>query len=96
MAIDTTRKFYEALDLVQEECAEIIQIISKIRRFGLDSYHPSDPEQRTNSDLFHDEIGDLDLLIELLQLDGHIDPAKIGERKTYKLEKLRKYTNLFS
>jgi NTP pyrophosphatase (non-canonical NTP hydrolase) len=96
MAIDTKRKFFEALDLVQEECAEIIQIISKIRRFGLHSYHPADPEQRTNRDLFHDEIGDLDLLIELLQLDGHIDPTKIGERKRFKLEKLRKYTNLFS
>lgn len=31
----------EILDLIQEECGEIVQIISKIRRFGYNSVHPN-------------------------------------------------------
>jgi len=31
-------------DKVIEECAEVIQAITKIKRFGLMSYHPDRPE----------------------------------------------------
>jgi hypothetical protein len=30
-------KTKEALDILQEECAEVIQAVSKISRFGLDN-----------------------------------------------------------
>jgi hypothetical protein len=33
----------EVLDLIVEECGEVVVARSKHRRFGPDSYHPSDP-----------------------------------------------------
>jgi hypothetical protein len=54
------------LDLLQEEAAEIIQIISKIRRFGMDSYHPDDPDKTSNRILFQREIGDFEAVKKLL------------------------------
>jgi hypothetical protein len=85
----------EALNLMQEECAEIIQIISKIRRFGLNSYHPNDPEMRENRLLLNDEIGDFELLKRYLRDRGLIESELISERIQYKLPKLKKYTSLF-
>ncbi len=34
----------EALDILQEECAEVIQAVSKISRFGLDNLKPGKPK----------------------------------------------------
>ena len=34
-----TEKEKEFLDLLQEECAEVIQISSKVKRFGLSLIH---------------------------------------------------------
>jgi NTP pyrophosphatase (non-canonical NTP hydrolase) len=90
-------KIQEALDLIQEECAEIIQIISKIRRFGFSSYNPYDPSGDTNLELLHDEIGDFLTLYAYLRNDMKIiDSDLIHERKKYKREKLHKTSNLFA
>ena len=32
----------EVMDILQEECAEVIQAVSKIRRFGIDNAKPAD------------------------------------------------------
>lgn len=88
-------KVAEALDLVQEECAEIIQIISKIRRFGLDSYNPYDTERKSNQHLLNDELGDLCLLIRILEEEQIACPLHIEDRIDWKTEKLKKYTKLF-
>lgn len=90
-----TPKILEALDLLQEECSEIIQIISKIRRFGPDSYHPEDQTQRPNKLLLTDEIGDFEVLVNWLINSGAISEEDIDARMEYKIEKLKKYTNLF-
>jgi hypothetical protein len=90
-------KVSEALDLMQEECAEIIQVISKIRRFGLHSYNPYDSEKRTNWQLFNDEIGDFELLKRfLIDYYDMISSDLIEERIKYKTDKLVKYSKLFS
>ena len=33
----------EVMDIAQEECAEVIQAISKISRFGIDNLKPGKP-----------------------------------------------------
>lgn len=89
-------RIQEALDLLQEECAEIIQIISKIRRFGVDSYHPDDPTKRTNLSLLEDEIGDFQALFDYLVDKRYLNFLAIEERTILKQEKLKQYSFLFS
>lgn len=36
----------EVMDILQEECAEVIQAVSKIRRFGIDNHKPG--KSKTN------------------------------------------------
>lgn len=90
-----TPQVQEALDLVQEECSEIIQAISKIRRFGPESYHPDDPDKITNDVLLTNELGDFVLLVEYLIDAGAISTKAIDERVYWKREKLKKYTSLY-
>lgn len=84
----------EALDLLQEECAEVIQAVSKIRRFGSNSYHPNDPDT-SNLELLQHELGDLELIVNILIDMRYIDEDAIKARMKNKLPKLQKYTNLF-
>ena len=85
----------EALDLLQEEAAEIIQIVSKIRRFGSASYHPDDPNKVTNVVHLMHEVGDLELIVNILIDYGYISEATIKDRMKWKQTKLEKYTNLY-
>ena len=57
------RRLY--LGVMQEECAEVIQAISKINRFGIDSYHPAHPST-TNRDNLISELGDMMAMVQLL------------------------------
>jgi hypothetical protein len=91
----TPEQVIEALNLLQEECAEIIQIISKIRRFGFQSYHPGDSEKVTNYKLFNDEVGDFEHLKNYLIEALVIDPRHVEKRIGFKKEKLRKYSNIY-
>lgn len=52
----------EIMDIAQEECAEVIQAISKVRRFGLKTEHNG----VTNRAHLEEEIGDLLCMVELL------------------------------
>lgn len=92
----TDEQVAEALDLLQEECAEIIQIISKIRRFGFESYNPLDENKVNNHRLLNDEIGDFEHLKQYLIAALVIDPKHIKKRIAFKKEKLKKYSNIYS
>jgi hypothetical protein len=59
-----TEKQDEILTILIEECAEVIQVATKIKRFGLMSAHPEKPEQ-TNFVLLSKEVGDLSTMIHL-------------------------------
>jgi hypothetical protein len=85
----------EAMDLVQEECSEIIQIISKIRRFGFDSHHPDDPLKTSNQQLLEQEIADLEVLINYLADKGIVSNSGIEEKMLNKIAKLKHYTTLY-
>lgn len=49
---------------VIEEASEVMQVYSKIVRFGYSSYHPNDPNKTTNLELLRNEIRDLEYAIQ--------------------------------
>ena len=85
----------EVLSLIQEECAEVIQAISKTRRFGWDSYHPTDSEKIDNRTHLEIELGDLLCLVEILVENGVISSACVHKAIVDKRERLKQFSNLF-
>jgi NTP pyrophosphatase (non-canonical NTP hydrolase) len=83
----------EVLLIAQEECAEVIQAISKIFRFGFDSKWPEDGDD--NRERLTEEIGDLLAMIKLLSDFDVIDPSNLENLADKKIIKLKKWSNLF-
>lgn len=83
----------EILLILQEECAEVTQAISKCFRFGPDQLKPG--KERTNINMLEEEIGDLMAMVELLtDLDIGITIEGIQQAKMKKFEKLKIWSNL--
>jgi len=85
-------KQQEIMDILQEECAEVIQAVSKARRFGLDNAHKSGKTQREN---LVTEVGDVLCMIELLTEHGVIDAPSVQAAIRSKREKLHQWSNIF-
>ena len=85
-------KLRETLVITQEECAEVIQEISKIFRFGIDEKHKSGIRHRDKLEI---EIGDLLCMIDLLMEQGVISQAGIDNAKKEKQNKLHIWSNIF-
>lgn len=88
---DKTR---EILLILQEECAEVTQAISKCFRFGPDQMKPG--KDRTNISMLQEELGDLLAMIELLvKQDIGVDTVGLIDAKVKKIEKLKQWSNIF-
>jgi len=85
-------KTQEALVILQEECAEVIQAVSKCYRFGLDNQHKSGATQRANLEM---EIGDMLVLVDILISQGVIDLNNLNIAKANKIEKLKIWSKLY-
>jgi NTP pyrophosphatase (non-canonical NTP hydrolase) len=83
----------EVMDILQEECAEVIQAVSKISRFGLDNLKPGKP--KTNREHLEEELGDLYAMIEILQEMDVVSWANIELAAEAKREKLKIWSNIF-
>ncbi len=81
----------EIMAITQEECAEVIQAISKVFRFGIDNSHNG----VTNRSHLTTEIGDLLAMITLCHDFGIVDYHEVMIAKDAKLEKLRTWSNIF-
>lgn len=86
-------KLHEVMNILSEECAEVIQAISKCHRFGLDNFKPGKP--LTNAQHLEGEIGDLLAMIDLLQLKGIITSEGLEAAKLAKVEKLKKWSGIY-
>lgn len=84
----------EIFNITQEEAAEVIQAISKIKRFGLDSVHPSKPDWYTNKIHLEEELGDLQCCIDILVKTGVVDRNSITIFAKRKLDKLKVWSNI--
>jgi NTP pyrophosphatase (non-canonical NTP hydrolase) len=82
----------EVMDILQEECAEVIQAVSKISRFGLDNYKPGKP--KTNREHLEEELGDMLAMIDILHSMDIVSYANIERAQSAKIEKLKKWSNI--
>jgi NTP pyrophosphatase (non-canonical NTP hydrolase) len=84
----------EVMLIAQEECAEVIQAISKVFRFGMDDVHPT--TNKSNRDSLEEEVGDLLCMIELLQEHGIVNSTSVLNANVRKRNKLKKWSSIFN
>ena len=83
----------EIMFILQEECAEVTQAISKCLRFGIDNYKPGKP--KTNREHLAEEIGDLIAMIELCYDNDIVDVLQVKEAQHRKFDKLKKWSTIY-
>lgn len=81
----------ELLDMLQEEAAEIIQAVAKLKRHGPMSYNPHDPEKTPNHELMARELGDLIGVMAALDEKGMIDNETVQKYAATKMRRAAPY-----
>lgn len=74
------------LEILAEECAEVVQIKSKIVRFGLHDIHPAGGMD--NRSRLEQELGDVLVMIDILTSNGILTATGLEAAKVRKLAKL--------
>jgi NTP pyrophosphatase (non-canonical NTP hydrolase) len=87
-----SNKVNEILDILQEECAEVIVAISKIRRFGINNSYKGGGTQREH---LIQELGDVTLLVELLKAHGVYTETELHAAQVRKSQKLTKWSKIY-
>ena len=82
----------EILVITQEECAEVIQEISKIFRFGIDQPHK---DGMMHKEKLEQEVGDVLCMINLLTAHGLIRPQAVEQAVENKSRKLRQWSKIY-
>ncbi len=77
----------EILTILQEECAEVIQAVSKVRRFG----------EANNIEQLEQEIADVLCMINLAYRYGIMvkNEERVQNRITVKEERLKQFSSIF-
>ena len=87
-------KEIEVMNILQEECAEVIQAVSKVNRFGLDNFKPGKP--KTNREHLEEELGDMLAMIDILHEMDVVSRANLEAAKEEKIEKLKMWSTIFT
>ena len=87
-------KEHEILLIAQEECAEVIQAVSKCFRFGLDNIKPGKP--LTNRQHLAEELGDLQAMIDLCITYDLVNYEEVIAATENKIEKLKQWSTIFN
>lgn len=82
----------EIFCIAQEECAEVVQAISKIFRFGFDSGHPEN--QKTNKERLEEELGDLLAMVDIMVKKCIVSDSALNRAKMAKKEKLKIWSTI--
>lgn len=85
-------KIQDILDILQEECGELIVSASKVRRFGLDSIYKDGKSQRHN---LVQELGDVMLMIDLLVDNGVLTKEELQQASLKKQDKLKIWSKIY-
>jgi NTP pyrophosphatase (non-canonical NTP hydrolase) len=84
----------ERLAILSEECAEVIQMINKIFRFGFESVHPFNEDKLTNKERLENEIRDTLVAILLLIENNDLERKELDWEKQYaKRLKMKNFLN---
>jgi hypothetical protein len=83
----------EILLIAQEECAEVIQAISKCFRFGLDNVKPGKPH--TNREYLEEELGDLIAMLNIMCEQGMVNYDAVEAAAKQKVQKLKQWSNIY-
>ena len=86
-------KIAEALGILQEECAEVIVEVSKIRRFGLDSVNLKSGV--SHALMLAEEVGDVLAMIDILLEQGVLQQSVLDAAKQNKKDKLKKWSKIY-
>lgn len=86
-----TEQQSEILRITQEECAEVVQAISKVFRFGIDEVY----EGRTNKQRLEAELGDLECMIALLKEFKVVDEFNVSKEMANKRNRLLTWSDIF-
>ncbi len=76
----------ELMTLMAEECGELVQACMKIQRHGLD------PQRVT---ALIEEVGDVQCLIDLMQVHNVMTFEEVDERIEVKKAKLKQWSSLY-
>jgi NTP pyrophosphatase (non-canonical NTP hydrolase) len=82
----------EVMDILQEECAEVIQAVSKISRFGIDNFKPG--KAKTNREHLEEELGDMIAMICILEKMGVVNQDALEIATKAKIQKLKKWSTI--
>ncbi len=86
-------KHEEILNILQEECAELIQMVSKCRRFGIDQQHLK--ADKPNRIKLTEEIGDVLAMINLCINHKIVDQTAVIVAQENKFNKLKQWSTIF-
>ena len=78
----------ERLALLAEECGEVIQVVGKILRHGYDSANPLVDVSPTNREELEKELGDIELVVDMLKSCSDVDNNAIQLRRKTKPAKM--------
>lgn len=81
----------ELLDMLQEEAAEVIHIVSKLKRHGPMNYSPNDPDKTPNHKLMAAELGDLIGVMGALDAKGMMDNDTVQWYASTKMKRAAPY-----
>lgn len=100
LTTETSRNLWRTMqknDLIpivtQEECAEVIQAISKVFRFGMQQSHPVTGV--TNKEQLEEEVGQLLYMLHTLEIYFNLDTKAISKAYNQKQSSLDKYEQYF-
>jgi hypothetical protein len=85
-------KVNEALIILQEECAEVIQEVSKCFRFGINDLNKDGVK---HSVVLEKEVADMLCMVDILIEQGILDPGRLDAGKIEKQTKLKKWSKLY-
>jgi NTP pyrophosphatase (non-canonical NTP hydrolase) len=91
--LTTESQLKEITGILQEECAEVIQAVSKVNRFGLDNFKPGN--NKTNRQHLEEELGDLVAMINIMVDAKLVDEKSIAAAAHAKLEKLKQWSTIY-